>query len=416
LTFSLNLSKVKANVKYHRKEGRKSLFLFSFEKGWNIMAKKYKEDGVDVKAGDAFSSYAGKLCQSTFKNSPFVTVRDFSRGHFRGPRAFRLRNLPRNCYIDIAPDGDGTKVEVISAAGDFPNAARGWVAMTRGDITRWGGKGIILVNNLDTENLGEVGDPRFEAHKSMMDGLKRIADEEHLIMFKGETAELPGIITSRNKQALVTYSWCGVCLGVYNPRTIITGDGVKKDMLVMALRELGLRNNGFSSLRKGMAIHYGQDWHNNPDAQDDIRAAATPAVLYDSFLERANGWRSPDFLPEIPMYLIVHVTGGAIKSKFAEDILFPRGLSAELDNLWDLPPIMRKCAEWRGLSDRELYEIWNGGQGALVVIEEKDAEAFISLGRTFGIDVKKCGRITREKKPQVIIHSMLNGEKIPFVA
>jgi len=380
------------------------------------MTEKYKEDGVDVEAGDVFSSYAGGLCRSTYKNSTFVKVRDFSHGHFRGPRGFRLQHLPRNCFLDIAPDGDGTKVEVVSAAGDFLNAARGWVAMTRGDITRWGGMGVILVNNLDTKNLGEIDDQRFNAHKLMLDGLKRVADEERLIMYKGETAELPNIVTSDNKKALVTYSWCGTCLGVYNPKTIITGDKVRKDMLVMALRELGFRNNGISSVRKGFALHYGKDWHNNPGARDDILAAATPAVLYDSFLEKANGWHSPDFQPEIPMYLIVHVTGGAIKSKFAKDILFPRGLSAELDNLWDLPPIMRKCAEWRGINDEELYKTWNGGQGVLVVIEEKDADRFISIGETFGIEVKACGRITKEQKPQVVIHSMLNGEKIPYAA
>jgi hypothetical protein len=49
-----------------------------------------------------------------------------------------------------------------------------------------------------------------------------------------------------------------------------------------------------------------------------------------------------------------------MKSKLAEDILFPRGLSAELDNLWDPADIMRKCAKWRGMIDEECYETWNG--------------------------------------------------------
>ncbi|HUX35953.1 MAG TPA: hypothetical protein VMV71_02880 [Candidatus Paceibacterota bacterium] len=380
------------------------------------MSAKYTQDGVNVVEGDSFSKFAGDLCRQTHGNSRYIEVRDFSRGHFRGPRGFRLKNLPMDCWLDAAPDGDGTKVVLVDAAGDHKNAARGWVAMTCGDVTRWGGIVLILVNNLDASTIGKACDPVNNAFRAMLMNLKQLADENNFVMYKGETAELGTCIGSENKNALAKYLWSGVAIGAYNPRTIITGDQVREGMTVMALREYGFRNNGVSSVRKAIAIAYGQDCYSNPAAQDAIKKAAVPAVLYDNFLATANGWYEENFRPLISAYLIVHLTGGAIESKFAEDILFPRGLSAHLGNLWEPPEIMKQCAEWRGMTDRECYEVWNGGQGVLVVIESEDEQRFVELARDFGIEARKAGKITKEPSPVVTIESKFNGDIIKFSA
>jgi len=137
-----------------------------------------------------------------------------------------------------------------------------------------------------------------------------------------------------------------------------------------------------------------------------------PSILYDRFLATANGWFDVNFEAIFKMYLIVHVTGGAIKSKFAEDILFPMGLSARLDNLWEPPKIMKDCAEWRGMSDQECYAVWNGGQGMLVVVDQADNERFIAMAKEFGIEAKVCGEITRESQPSVIIFSKFTEDKV----
>lgn len=375
---------------------------------------KYAQDGVDTDEGDSFSEFAGALCRSTYRNSRFVDIRDFSRAHFRGPRGFQLKNLPPGCWLDMAPDGDGTKVVLVDAASDYDNAAFGWIAMTCGDVSRWGGLPLVLVNNLDTETIGKKGQPVNIAFRSMMRGVKRIADREQLVMFKGETAELPGCVTSPNPHALAKYLWSGVCLGVYNEKTTITGDQIAEGMLVMACREPGLRNNGISSARKGIAMAFGPDWATNPEAQDAIKRAAMPSILYDKFLATVNGWFAPDFQPILTMRLIVHLTGGAIKSKFFEDILKPRGLSAKLDGLWEPAPIMRECAKWRGMTDEECYETWHGGQGILVVIDEADEPSFIDQGAIFGIEIKRAGKITKENTPRIVIDSKFNGETIQY--
>ncbi len=381
-----------------------------------VVEKKYAQDGVNVVEGDDFSHFAGALCRETYKNSPYVEVRDFSRGHFRGPRGFHLKGLPSDCWFDMAPDGDGTKVVLVDAAGDYDNAAYGWVAMTCGDITRWGGIPLVLVNNLDAETIGKAGEPVNDAFRAMMASLHRIANGNQLVMYKGETAELPGCVTSPNPDALTKYLWSGVAFGAYNPKTIITGDKVAEGMAVMALRELGMRNNGISSARKALAMAFGPSYYTKPEAQEALQRSARPAVLYDRFLATANGWFAREFAPLIRMHLIVHLTGGALRSKFAEDILFPRGLSADLDNLWDPPEIMQQCAKWRGMKDEECYETWHGGQGVLAVIESQDVRTFIAMAKQFGIQAKRAGKIVKKRSPRVKIESKFTGKTIVWFA
>ena len=138
-------------------------------------------------------------------------------------------------------------------------------------------------------------------------------------------------------------------------------------------------------------------------------------MRYDPLLTTLNGWFKPDFKQEIKVHAIVHLSGGAIKEKFAKDILFPRGLSSSLNNLWEPPMVMKNCAVWRGLSDEEFYETWNGGQGMLLVIDEKDVKHCLKRAKQFSIKARIAGRITKEKIPQVkIISKLTKGKEIIY--
>lgn len=384
------------------------------------ISRLYTADGVNLPEEDKFSNFAGKICRESFKNSPFVKVNDFSRGHFRGPRGFTFVNLPKGCFFDSPSDGIGTKVIIIDAALSHINAARDLVAMTCGDITRYGGMPLIFVNVLDLKTIGRstrnATNKERETNKACMDllrGLGKVCKEQKLVSFRGETAELYGV-NSENPDARVHFNWAGFALGVYHPDKMITGRGLEPGQQILALKENGFRSNGISSVRKALAKKYGPKWFKNPKAKNAIRKAAEPSVLYDQMLCRANGWLEKSGKKPFNIELIIHVTGGAIKSKLAEDILFPIGLSAHLDNLWQPPEIMKNCQQWRGMSDEECYETWNGGQGALVVVDKNESNSFITFAKKAGVQAKRCGEITREKKPRVTIRSMFSGKEITY--
>ena len=376
----------------------------------------YSKDGVNVHEGDQLSSYAGSICKNSYENSSFVDIHDISAGHFRGPRTFSFKNLPEGYTIDAAPDGIGTKVVMIDAAMTHRDASRDVMAMTGGDIVRFGGLPLVFINVLDVATLGQEGDKTNTQFREMITGLGEAAKEQNIVVLKGETAELGACIGSENENATTKFNWAGMMIGVYHPDKMITGSTLASGQKIIALREHGFRSNGSSSTRKAFAMKYGKDWWSNPDAADDIQKAAVPSILYARFLATMNGWYTDDFKAELTAHAVIHITGGGIPSKLGEDILFPRGLSGKLDNLWEPSEIMKNCAQWRGASDEECYRTWNGGQGMLVVVDEVDTERCITMAKEFNIEAQVAGTITKEDTPKLEIVSQFSGNTITITS
>lgn len=138
--------------------------------------------------------------------------------------------------------------------------------------------------------------------------------------------------------------------------------------------------------------------------------------MYDNFFCTINGWYNPE--DKINVHSLVHLSGGSFESKFAKDILFPLGLSGDIDSPWELPDIMRICAETGTsagkIDDGTLYKTFNGGQGALAVIDEKDELGFISKASSFGLFAKVGGVITEDCNPSLRLKSAFSGKDIIY--
>ena len=373
--------------------------------------KIYSLDGVDVEEESLFSSFAGSICRESYKNSPFVDVHDLSGGQFRGPRPFTFKNLPEGYFIEASSDGIGTKGILIDAAKTHHLAAFDIIAMTSSDITRFGGIPLVFINIFDTTSIGNNGDEVNRIYKSAISGLGEVAKKEKLVVLKGETAQMGDAIGSEIMDSKTKLNWSGVMIGAYHIDKMVTGETLATGQVIIALKEHGFRCNGISSIRGALREKFGKEWWQNPEAKESITLASTPSVLYDSFVNTLHGWFTPDFKPEIKIHSIVHLSGGALKEKLAKDILFPKKLSAQIDDLWNPPHIMKQCAEWRKLSDEEFYEVWNGGQGMLLIVDEKDAAYCIKRATDFGIEAKVAGKITDEPIPSVKIDSKLTKGK-----
>ncbi|MBT4277733.1 hypothetical protein HOD96_03255 [Candidatus Falkowbacteria bacterium] len=379
------------------------------------MTDKYKEDGVDIDVGDAFSKLAGLIARSTYDISPFVKVHDLSKGMFRGPRGFTWQNLPKGCINTGTVDGIGTKVVIIVASGKAETSANDVIAMTAMDITRWGGLPLVFLNVFDVRTLGEIGSETYQLCQNVMAGLGTVAKEHGYVVLTGETAELGKCVGSEDEQAKLMFNWAGTMLGVYHPNKMILGDTLAPEQSIIVFADY-FRSNGISSVRRGLANHRGRMWWQNSQAKEDIIACATPSKQYDRMFNEAHGWlNEPEFDSLVKMHLIVHLSGGAFESKLGEDILKPLCLSAELSDLFDPPDIMKKCANWREMEPQECYKTWNGGQGALAVVDKKDEGIMLALAEKYGIRARVAGQITERKEHTVTIKSKFgNGEMIYY--
>ena len=379
-----------------------------------MKTKLYALDGVDVGEEASFSSYAGSVCKQSYSNSQFVTVHDLSEGQFRGPRPVSFKGLPSGYMVESSSDGLGTKGVLIDAAEMQETAAYDLIAMTATDITRYGGLPLVLNNILDLIGVGTEGDAVSETYKKLITGLGQAAKESNVVLLKGETAQMGVCIGSEIVDSKTKFNWGATMIGVYHREKMVTGTTVAPGQALIALKERGFRCNGISSVRKALTLQYGEAWWKNSDALPDIKAAAAPSILYDAFINTIHGWYAKDWKPEVTLHAIIHLSGGGIKEKFAKDLILSKGLSATLTNLFEPAEIMRKCAEWRKVTDEEFYEMWNGGQGMMLVVDADAVEYCVARAKDFGLEAQMCGEITKETTPSVVVHSKLSGTTVTY--
>ena len=199
-------------------------------------------------------------------------------------------------------------------------------------------------------------------------------------------------------------------LGVNHPDKLITGNDIQDGDIVIAFWDL-LRSNGASLMRKYLRECYGAEWWTNSEARHVVNQMARPAALYDKFLADMNGWFDPGFEARVKVKAIAHISGGGIIGKFAEDILFPRGFSAILDNLHEPPEFMLECVRHMKMPDEEAYNVVNGGQGLLAVVSPEDAPVFQDNAEKAGLSPRAAGLIGKKSRsPKLLIKSKFSGK------
>lgn len=383
----------------------------------SVLPDQYTAAGVNVPLGDLFSSYCGEICRGSYINSRFVKVHDFSRGHFRGPRGFEPQGLPKGTIMTAGADGNGTKTIITSATGTHFDSAADFLAMTGGDMTRYGSMGLVIINDLNVASLGkDKDDPTFIAAKQLIEGMGVLGKNNDYVLFGGETAEMNDTVTSENKNSILKYIWAAVMIGVMHPDKMILGNKIKPGDRIIFFSDV-VRANGISLLRRGLRHRYGDEWYSNPspEARAAVLEAATPSALYDKFLVRMNGWTTEDFRPIVKAHGIANLSGGGITWKFGVDLLFRAGFSAKLSTLFSPPKVMKNCAEDLEISDKKCYGYWGCGCGTAVIVDENDAELFISEAKADGIEALDAGYVCETpagRAPQISLISGFSGRRI----
>lgn len=363
----------------------------------------YAKDGVDIKAGDELSSYAARQMRKTWELNPHVRVIDHSEGNFRGPRTAEFVRWQGRQMTFPASDGIGTKPGIHVAANTPEHAAFDLLAMVTSDIYRYGGLACHAMNTLDIRTSGAPNSRERKFVERLYDGLLAAATEAGIAIVAGETAEVGTSVSWDDPESTVAFMWSAAATGLVLPERIINGSRLRTAQPIVALREHGFRCNGISSVRKALVAKFGTHWWRSSEAQEHLRDAAKPSILYDKLMRSALGWESG--IPSLDITGIAHISGGGIRDKFGKDLVLRNGFSATLNNLFAPPPVMALCAQWRGVPVEERYGTWNGGQGMLVVMgDDQAAHQLIERAAVFGIEAQVCGRIgEHEKRPALTI-------------
>ena len=362
------------------------------------------------------------------------------------------KGLYANAFCKIYPDvlcGDKDWVNLMHADGAGTKSILAYLYWKEtGDVSVW--KGIAqdaIVMNLDDLLCVGIYDQLLfsstidrnknvipaEVLEAVINGTQAFFDTMkgfgvNITFMGGETADVGDVVRSIAVNGTMAARW---------PKSkLITNEKIKAGDVIVGLAGFGkanyeteynsgLASNGLTSARHDV-LHktYGARFPESYDTSlDESVVYIGPHRMTDDVKDGDTTYEigklllSPTrtFAPVMKALLenhfdaihgLIHCSGGG-QTKCMKYI--PENVRIIKDNLFTPPIIFNIIQAASKSDDREMYQVFNMGTRLEIYTSEKDAEAIISVSKSFGVDGQVIGRVEASESKELIINTP-NGE------
>jgi phosphoribosylformylglycinamidine cyclo-ligase len=350
----------------------------------------YKESGVDISAGNKASKIAALISKGTHNNrescfgKPVTCKNDFTGLIDMG-----------DFYITQNSDGIGSKIKVAEKMNEYSFLGYDLLAMVADDNVCCGAETIAITNIIDTDRVMP------EIVHSMMSGLSVACSPNRVVISGGEIAELPTIVNG--------ISWNASSIGLVKKNHLITGEDIKKGDAIIGIPSDGLRSNGFTLVSHILEKNFGKNWHLKKFPNKDSTwgmEVLKPSTIYSnailSLVGRYNSNRPFDGIKGI-----AHITGGGILGNIKRAL---GNHAAVIDNLPEVPGVMRHLQKLGNVSTLEAYSTWNMGVGMILILPYKDSiQIMKNLSFNYGLECQVIGEVKNKSSFTVEPELVVNG-------
>ncbi len=335
-------------------------------------AVTYADAGVDISAGNALVDAIKPLARATRRKGT-----DSALGGFGG--LFDLKACGfKDPVLVAANDGVGTKLRLAIETGRHHGVGIDLVAMSVNDLVVQGAEPLFFLDYYATGKL-DVGTARAVI-AGIADGCKQAG----CALIGGETAEMPGMYHGDD------YDLAGFAVGAVERKKILPRKDVGPGDVILGLASSGPHSNGYSLVRKLVAISGLKYADSAPFAKTSLgEALLTPTRIYvKSILKALKAGHS--------IKALAHITGGG----FTENIprVLPKNTVAEID--LDQVPYARVFAWLQrvgSVEPTEMLRTFNCGIGMIVVVNANDAKAVMARLKKSGETVVMLGAIRKRR-------------------
>lgn len=322
-------------------------------------ASRYREAGVDLEKKGPLVQRLARLARTTPGTGVLESV-----GGFAGLVALRdAAPHLRDPVLVAGADGVGTKLELIARLGRHRVAGLDCVAMCANDVLAAGGQPLFFLDYLAMGRLDE------EVVAAVVEGVAEGCRQAGCTLLGGETAEMPGFYAEG------TYELAGFCVGVAErARTRLQA---RPGDVLIGLASSGLHSNGFSLVRR-MLAQTGADL----DGPVPWQAAGegTPPTLGQALSEPTRIYVQPvlALAAAVDVHALAHITGGGLPDNLAR--VLPAATRAVVRRgSWPEPPVFGWLQQAGGLSEAEMFRVFNMGIGMVAAVAPADAEPALAL-------------------------------------
>jgi phosphoribosylformylglycinamidine cyclo-ligase len=339
----------------------------------------YADAGVDVDAGNAMVERIKPLVRATRRPGADAEI-----GGFGGLFDLKAAGF-RDPVLVAANDGVGTKVKIAIESGILDTIGVDLVAMCVNDIVVQGAEPLFFLDYFATAKL----DPAIGA--AIVAGIARACVESGCALIGGETAEMPGLYAAGD------FDLAGFAVGAAERGTLLPRSGLKAGDVAIGLPSSGVHSNGFSLVRRIVALS-GLSWDAPaPFAPQRSLAAALlePTRLYVkpllATLKAADG-----------VLALAHITGGGFPDNLPR--VLPEALAVELDlSAFAPPPVFSWLAATGGVGEADMLRTFNCGFGMVAFADAAAADAAMAALADNGLAPTRIGTlIPRDGAPVVM--------------
>ena len=324
----------------------------------------YRGAGVDIDAGDQLVENIKPIARRTLRDGVLAGIGGFG-ALFEVPKRFR------NPVLVSGTDGVGTKLKLAFQLDRHDTIGIDLVAMSVNDILVQGAEPLFFLDYFACGRLDVT------TATSVIKGIAAGCEQAGCALIGGETAEMPGMYSAGE------YDLAGFAVGVVERDRILDGSRIAQGDVVLGLASSGAHSNGYALIRRILerdGTDLSSDFHGQPLAD----ALLAPTRIYVKPVLALTR--------EVQVNGLAHITGGGLPENVPR--ILKSHLTAELDrNAWPQPALFSWLQRTGGVSDQEMFRVFNCGIGMVVVVSEAEAEPSIRQLRAAGERVYRIGRI-----------------------
>lgn len=339
------------------------------------MKLTYQDAGVNIQTGNELVNRIKPLAASTRRKGVMSGIGGFGA----------LFELPWKDYkspiLVSSTDGVGTKVKLAIEMNQHETLGIDLVAMCVNDILAQGAEPLFFLDYYATGKLD------LTKSESIISGIAKGCQEANMALIGGETAEMPGVYHEQD------YDLAGFAVGIVEKDKLITGQSCQAGDILIALSSSGLHANGFSLVRKIIAL--GQ--YSLAEMIDSVplgNTLITPTRIYVKSILH--------LLKAVPIKAIAHITGGGITENVPR--VLPHYVSAIIDkSSWQLPAIFHWLQDKGQITEQEMFRTFNCGVGLIICVAPENAALTLAHLEQLGEQAWEIGKIIANEEEEPVV-------------
>jgi phosphoribosylformylglycinamidine cyclo-ligase len=335
----------------------------------------YRDAGVDMDAGEELIDRIKPGVKRSLRREVLGGIGGFGA----------LFEVPLDRYrkpvLVSGTDGVGTKLRVAIDTGRHDTVGIDLVAMCVNDVVVQGAEPLFFLDYFATGKL--VVDLGARVIAGIVEGCVQAG----CALVGGETAEMPGMYHGDD------YDLAGFCVGIVEKDSIIDGSRTVPGDVVLGLRSSGPHSNGFSMIRRILAVS-GADLEQRLEGIPLLDRLIAPTTIYVKPLL--------SLMRALPVHGLAHITGGGLVDNIPRVI--PDGLEVVLERAaWPRDPVFDWLQRAGNVDPAEMLRVFNCGIGMTVQVAGQDAEAAIRILGDAGQEASVIGEVKRGTRGVVIV-------------